>query len=118
MKKEAVQNERDRISCRRPSYEEQAGQGAGNGLSVASLLNAELLSRQVGAALEQMGAPGQPQVSPDFDLSNKQIASINDVCDSMKQQLLILVEWAKYIPAFTDLQLDDQVWFIISIYSF
>lgn len=45
----------------------------------------------------------------DYDLSNKQLASINDVCDSMKQQLLILVEWAKYIPAFTDLQLDDQV---------
>lgn len=46
----------------------------------------------------------------DYDLTNKQLASINDVCDSMKQQLLILVEWAKYIPAFTDLQLDDQVW--------
>lgn len=45
----------------------------------------------------------------DYDLSNKQHASINDVCDSMKQQLLILVEWAKYIPAFTELQLDDQV---------
>lgn len=45
----------------------------------------------------------------DYDLSNKQLASINDVCDSMKQQLLILVEWAKYIPAFTELQLDDQV---------
>jgi hypothetical protein len=45
----AVQNERDRISSRRPSYEEQA---SGNGLSCASLLNAEILSRQVGAALE------------------------------------------------------------------
>jgi len=45
----AVQNERDRISSRRPSYEEQA---SGNGLSCASLLNAEMLSRQVGAALE------------------------------------------------------------------
>lgn len=45
----AVQNERDRISCRRPSYEENT---SGNGLSVSSLLNAELLSRQVGAALE------------------------------------------------------------------
>ncbi|XP_018332648.1 hepatocyte nuclear factor 4-beta isoform X2 [Agrilus planipennis] len=102
MKKEAVQNERDRISCRRPSYEDNT---QGNGLSVSSLLNAEMLSRQVGAALEQMGS------SPvnDYDLSNKQLASINDVCDSMKQQLLILVEWAKYIPAFTELQLDDQV---------
>lgn len=51
----------------------------------------------------------------DYDLSNKQLASINDVCDSMKQQLLILVEWAKYIPAFTELQLDDQVYAKINI---
>nr|CAD7574901.1 unnamed protein product [Timema californicum] len=99
MKKEAVQNERDRISSRRPSYEESS---SGNGLSVVSLLNAEMLSRQVGAALE-IGSP-----EGDYDLSNKQIANISDVCDSMKQQLLILVEWAKYIPAFTDLPLDDQ----------
>ncbi|KDR16688.1 Transcription factor HNF-4-like protein, partial [Zootermopsis nevadensis] len=96
----AVQNERDRISSRRPSYEEQA---SGNGLSCASLLNAEMLSRQVGAALE-MNSPDS-----EYNLSNKQIANINDVCDSMKQQLLILVEWAKYIPAFTELPLDDQV---------
>ena len=27
----------------------------------------------------------------------------------MKQQLLILVEWAKYIPSFCELPLDDQV---------
>lgn len=46
----AVQNERDRISCRRPSYEEQSNNGSG--LSVVSLLQAEMLSRQVGAALE------------------------------------------------------------------
>ncbi|XP_076235906.1 hepatocyte nuclear factor 4 isoform X2 [Calliopsis andreniformis] len=101
MKKEAVQNERDRISCRRPSYEEQTNNGSG--LSVVSLLQAEMLSRQVGAALE-LGSS-----SSDIDLSTKQIANINDVCDSMKQQLLILVEWAKYIPAFSELTLDDQV---------
>ncbi|XP_030761075.1 hepatocyte nuclear factor 4-gamma isoform X2 [Sitophilus oryzae] len=102
MKKEAVQNERDRISCRRPSYEEN---NQNNGLSVSSLLNAEMLSRQVGAALEQIGS----NPVNDYDLSGRQQASLNDVCDSMKQQLLILVEWAKYIPAFTELQLDDQV---------
>lgn len=45
----------------------------------------------------------------DLDLSNKQVANINDVCESMKQQLLFLVEWAKFIPAFTELSLDDQV---------
>ena len=37
------------------------------------------------------------------------MAAITDVCESMKQQLLVLVEWAKYIPAFCDLPLDDQV---------
>lgn len=39
----------------------------------------------------------------------KKVATINDVCESMKQQLLVLVEWAKYIPAFCELPLDDQV---------
>lgn len=36
-------------------------------------------------------------------------AGVGDVCDSMRQQLLVLVEWAKYIPAFGELPLDDQV---------
>ncbi|XP_004519327.1 transcription factor HNF-4 homolog isoform X2 [Ceratitis capitata] len=99
MKKEAVQNERDRISCRRTSNEDP---DPGNGLSVISLVKAEIESRQskAGAAME---------TNPNEDLSNKQFASINDVCESMKQQLLTLVEWAKHIPAFNDLQLDDQV---------
>lgn len=39
----------------------------------------------------------------------KKVATITDVCESMKQQLLVLVEWAKYIPAFCELPLDDQV---------
>ncbi|CAK1584639.1 unnamed protein product [Parnassius mnemosyne] len=97
MKKEAVQNERDRINCRRPSYEEPA---QANGLSVVSLLNAELLSRKVIDETNNV---------TDAEINNRKLAKINDVCDSIKQQLLILVEWAKYIPAFTDLQLDDQV---------
>jgi len=50
-----------------------------------------------------------PRQVNDYDLANKQVANIRDVCDSMKQQLLFLVEWAKYIPAFTELSLDDQV---------
>jgi hypothetical protein len=40
----AVQNERDRISVRRTSYEDTS---QNNSLSVSTLLNAEILSRQV-----------------------------------------------------------------------
>lgn len=43
------------------------------------------------------------------DVSEKKSATVADVCESMKQQLLVLVEWAKYIPAFGELPLDDQV---------
>lgn len=51
----------------------------------------------------------QPSVCNGDDLSQKRVATANDICESMKQQLLILVEWAKYIPCFCDLPLDDQV---------
>lgn len=97
----AVQNERDRISCRRQSNDDP---DPGNGLGVQSLLKAEMESRQskAGSVMENVVGVGD-------DLANKRLASINDVCESMKQQLLILVEWAKHIPAFNDLQLDDQV---------
>ena len=43
------------------------------------------------------------------DVAHKRTATLDDICDSMKQQLLILVEWAKYIPSFSELPLDDQV---------
>jgi len=52
------------------------------------------------------------QISPALsgvDVLSKKPASVSDVCDSIQQQLLILVEWAKYIPSFCELPLDDQV---------
>ncbi|XP_072169781.1 hepatocyte nuclear factor 4-gamma-like [Diadema setosum] len=96
MKKEAVQNERDRISTRRPSYEDSMNNG---GVSIPQLVNAETMSRQI-------PLPGNLS---DGSITSKKIATMNDVCDSMKQHLLVLVEWAKYIPSFCDLPLDDQV---------
>ncbi|XP_038067671.1 hepatocyte nuclear factor 4-gamma-like isoform X1 [Patiria miniata] len=97
MKKEGtVQNERDRISTRRPSYEDSLNTTS---LSIGQLVNAEILSRQI-----------SPQMTlSDTNLATKKIANMNDICETMKQQLLILVEWAKYIPSFCDLPLDDQV---------
>ncbi|XP_076470586.1 hepatocyte nuclear factor 4-gamma-like isoform X4 [Babylonia areolata] len=98
MKKEAVQNERDRISVRRTSYDQDSSQNGS--LSVGTLLNAEMLSRQVDIIGPQLNV---------LDMASKKVASPNDVCESMKHQLLILVEWAKYIPSFCELPLDDQV---------
>uniref|UniRef100_A0A2K5R3L4 Hepatocyte nuclear factor 4 alpha n=1 Tax=Cebus imitator TaxID=2715852 RepID=A0A2K5R3L4_CEBIM len=93
MKKEAVQNERDRISTRRSSYEDSSLP------SINALLQAEVLSRQITSPVSGING----------DIRAKKIASIADVCESMKEQLLVLVEWAKYIPAFCELPLDDQV---------
>uniref|UniRef100_A0AAQ4QHH1 Hepatocyte nuclear factor 4, alpha n=1 Tax=Gasterosteus aculeatus aculeatus TaxID=481459 RepID=A0AAQ4QHH1_GASAC len=93
MKKEAVQNERDRISTRRSSYEDSSLP------SINALIQADVLSRQITS----------PAPILNGDIRAKKIAAITDVCESMKQQLLVLVEWAKYIPAFCDLPLDDQV---------
>lgn len=95
MKKEAVQNERDRISVRRTSYEDVS---QSTSLSVNTLLHAETASRQ----------HNDPQV-PVADVSSRRAASLEDVAQSMKQQLLVLVEWAKLIPCFCELPLDDQV---------
>ncbi|XP_029447363.1 hepatocyte nuclear factor 4-gamma [Rhinatrema bivittatum] len=93
MKKEAVQNERDRISTRRNAFE-------GRDIpSINTLSQAESLSRQI-----TVSSPGAS-----IDIKVKKTASISDVSESMKQQLLVLVEWAKYIPAFCELPLDDQV---------
>ncbi|XP_027194535.2 uncharacterized protein LOC113789225 [Dermatophagoides pteronyssinus] len=94
MRKEAVQNERDRITCRRPSYEDTK---TTSGTSLAVLLKAEMSSRK--------------NCSPptDTNYQSKKIANIEDIGNSMTQQLMILVEWAKCIPAFIELNIDDQV---------
>ena len=131
MRKDAVQNERDRISARKSSAEESPGPSGGTGtqgtgvglddvairksnleafvsfpvsLSVNTLLKADMESRRSHRGYEMF----KEQLT-DYEVSNKQLASIADIGDSMKQQLLILVEWAKYIPVFSDLSLDDQV---------
>lgn len=88
MRKEAVQNERDRISCRRE------GQDIGT-LSIDVLMQAEACTHQ--------------NQNPMRDINTKKIAGVGDVCESMKQQLLLLVEWAKRIPEFCELSVDDRV---------
>lgn len=45
----------------------------------------------------------------DNNIVSKKIATVEDVCESIKQQLLVMVEWAKMIPPFAELNIDDQV---------
>uniref|UniRef100_A0A673U808 Hepatocyte nuclear factor 4 alpha n=1 Tax=Suricata suricatta TaxID=37032 RepID=A0A673U808_SURSU len=92
-KQKPLTNERDRISTRRSSYEDSSLP------SINALLQAEVLSQQITSPVSGING----------DIRAKKIASIADVCESMKEQLLVLVEWAKYIPAFCELPLDDQV---------
>ncbi|CAB4003794.1 hepatocyte nuclear factor 4-gamma-like isoform X1 [Paramuricea clavata] len=92
MRKEAVQNERDRI-IRRPSEDT-----TGNGITANMLLQAELLSR-----------PPPSNADEATFINPSKEANHSEICESMRQQLLVLVEWAKYIPNFCQLSLDDQV---------
>uniref|UniRef100_A0A0B7ANU6 Uncharacterized protein n=1 Tax=Arion vulgaris TaxID=1028688 RepID=A0A0B7ANU6_9EUPU len=100
MKKEAVQNERDRISVRRTSYEDVS---QGSTLSVSTLLHADTTSRH------QIDSQATTQLLSAVDVHNRRSATLEDVAESMKQQLLVLVDWAKLIPCFCELPLDDQV---------
>ncbi|KAK0147666.1 Hepatocyte nuclear factor 4-beta [Merluccius polli] len=94
MRKEAVQNERDRINSHRAE-----GQVAVGSLSIDVLLQAEASVHQFLTLLSQESC----------DIGTKKIACVGDVFDSMKQQLLLLVEWAKRIPEFCCLPIDDRV---------
>ncbi|XP_024858486.1 hepatic nuclear factor 4, beta isoform X2 [Kryptolebias marmoratus] len=93
MRKEAVQNERDCIITPRAK-----GQTVRT-LSISVLLQAEV-------SVQQFPVLPSPQSR---DISSKKTACVGDVFESMKQQLLLLVEWAKHIPEFCSLQIDDRV---------
>ncbi|XP_060924117.1 hepatic nuclear factor 4, beta isoform X2 [Limanda limanda] len=104
MRKEAVQNERDCINSHRAK-----GQTVGT-LSITMLQRAEASVTQwthtFGFCCCQFPAPVSP-ISD--DINTKKTACVGDVFHSMKQQLLLLVEWAKHIPEFCSLPLDDRV---------
>ena len=95
MKKEAVQNERDRIVTHKRPLPSAANSLDSSLLNVNSLYDAEIRVRQIGA-----------QVSETKPIK---IANADEIADSMKQQLLLLVEWAKSIPFFCELPTDDKI---------
>nr|AFF18489.1 HNF4 [Schmidtea mediterranea] len=92
MKRAAVQNERDRISTRRSSFDDIPPNVI---LSISQLMQAEQR-----VAIQK---PPNPQ-----EYMNR-YADVPDVCESMKNQLFLLVNWAKSLPCFSQLNLSDQI---------
>ncbi|XP_056395009.1 retinoic acid receptor RXR-beta isoform X2 [Hyla sarda] len=93
MKREAVQEERQR-GRERDGEAEYSG-GINEEMPVEKILEAELAVEQKSdQSLEGGGSPSDP---------------VTNICQAADKQLFTLVEWAKRIPHFSELLLDDQV---------
>ncbi|XP_053414667.1 retinoic acid receptor RXR-alpha isoform X1 [Nycticebus coucang] len=99
MKREAVQEERQR-GKERSENEVESTSSASEDMPVEKILEAELaVEPKTGACVE--ASPGLHPSSPNDPVTN--------ICQAADKQLFTLVEWAKRIPHFSELPLDDQV---------
>ncbi|KAK8386663.1 hypothetical protein O3P69_017847 [Scylla paramamosain] len=92
MKREAVQEERQRTKGDKGDGDTESSCGAISDMPIASIREAEL---SVDPIDEQPLDQGQDVVS--------------NICQAADRHLVQLVEWAKHIPHFTDLPIEDQV---------
>ncbi|XP_062398278.1 retinoic acid receptor RXR-alpha-B isoform X2 [Sardina pilchardus] len=98
MKREAVQEERQR--GRERSDGEAESSGVNEEMPVEKILEAELAVEPKTHTYTE-GSPGPPSTPPNDPVTN--------ICQAADKQLFTLVEWAKRIPHFSELPLDDQV---------
>ncbi|XP_063283680.1 retinoic acid receptor RXR-gamma-like [Pelobates fuscus] len=96
MKREAVQEERQR-SRDKSDTEAELTCSSSEEMAVERILDAELA---VEPKLEAFG---------DGSLPNSTSDPVTNICHAADKQLFTLVEWAKRIPHFSDLPLEDQV---------
>ncbi|XP_050728149.1 retinoic acid receptor RXR-like isoform X10 [Eriocheir sinensis] len=92
MKREAVQEERQRTKGDKGDGDTESSCGAISDMPIASIREAELTVEPID---EQPLDQGQDVVS--------------NICQAADRHLVQLVEWAKHIPHFTDLPIEDQV---------
>lgn len=103
MKSNAIQNERDTIGKRRKPETE-----------TEELLDELLKSEKLCQQLRSSVIKSTEQVSYDcgkvkmWRIEDDRRATLDDVGKSIHQQLVLLVEWAKSLPQFTRLSMDDQ----------
>ncbi|VTJ82074.1 Hypothetical predicted protein [Marmota monax] len=96
MKREAVQEERQRSRERAEGEADCAG-GGHEDMPVERILEAELA---VEPKTESYG---------DLSMESSTNDPVTNICHAADKQLFTLVEWAKRVPHFSDLTLEDQV---------
>ncbi|XP_062972946.1 retinoic acid receptor RXR-gamma isoform X1 [Elgaria multicarinata webbii] len=99
MKREAVQEERQRSRERSENEAESTSSSGGSNedMPVERILEAEMA---VEPKTESYG---------DVSADNSTNDPVTNICHAADKQLFTLVEWAKRIPHFSDLTLEDQV---------
>lgn len=90
MKREAVQEERQRNKDKNENEVESTSSN-NNDMPIERILDSELRV--------------EPQSMDEVDVNDP----VGNICQAADHQLYQLVEWAKHIPHFTELPVDDQV---------
>ncbi|KAL5107155.1 Hepatocyte nuclear factor 4-alpha [Taenia crassiceps] len=95
MNRAAVQNERDKISNRRPFCDASGLNGML--IDISTLLRAEVESKETTEAIEAK------------DLSTTGPLSLAEICSAMKIHLFRLINWARQLDCFVNLDMQDQL---------
>ncbi|VDM16953.1 unnamed protein product [Hydatigera taeniaeformis] len=95
MNRAAVQNERDKISNRRPFCDASGLNGML--IDISTLLRAEVESKETTETIEAK------------DLSSTGPLSLSEICSAMKIHLLRLINWARQLDCFVNLDMQDQL---------
>uniref|UniRef100_A0A4W3GZ31 Retinoic acid receptor RXR n=1 Tax=Callorhinchus milii TaxID=7868 RepID=A0A4W3GZ31_CALMI len=110
MKREAVQEERQR-GKERLDNEVESTSSVNDDMPVEKILDAELAVEPKTEAYVEASL-GNSVNTLSLSLSFHPVKSndpVTNICQAADKQLFTLVEWAKRIPHFSDLPLDDQV---------
>ncbi|CAH8580409.1 unnamed protein product [Dicrocoelium dendriticum] len=104
---QTVQNERDKISTR--SSLPDSATTSQTLLNLKQLVQAE--SRAQCAIQDNCcPRPGSESEAQSVLMDGiSQMADVKDICDSIKTQLVFLIEWAKSLPSFETLPMSDQI---------
>ncbi|CAH8605878.1 unnamed protein product [Schistosoma bovis] len=107
----AVQKERDKISNRHTTYDPNSS--IHSSIDLQKLLQAEAIANcaihQNYINITKRSSDLYNEQSNYKELHENNLANINDICESIRTQLIFLIEWAKNLSVFTSLTISDQI---------